>query len=113
MNYSSLGKNIKLARKKVHMTQEELAERVDISTVFVSQIENANRKASLETVYKISKVLNISMDELLSSESAKETDDTEELLYLLKPRTISEKKFITRIVKNILQQIQDDHIRND
>ena len=62
MDYCSLGINIKTARKKVHMTQEELAEKVDISTVFVSQIENANRKASLETVYKISKALNITID---------------------------------------------------
>ena len=87
MDYCSLGINIKTARKKVHMTQEELAEKVDISTVFVSQIENANRKASLETVYKISKALNITIDDLLSDEKQKTIDDVDELLFLLQSRS--------------------------
>ena len=103
MDYCSLGINIKTARKKVHMTQEELAEKVDISTVFVSQIENANRKASLETVYKISKALNITIDDLLSDEKQKTIDDVDELLFLLQSRSDTEKKFVTEIVKNILE----------
>ncbi|WP_148409746.1 helix-turn-helix domain-containing protein [Murimonas intestini] len=113
MDYCSLGINIKTARKKVHMTQEELAEKVDISTVFVSQIENANRKASLETVYKISKALNITIDDLLSDEKQKTIDDVDELLFLLQSRSDTEKKFVTEIVKNILEQLEDGHIKND
>lgn len=113
MDYCSLGINIKTARKKVHMTQEELAEKVDISTVFVSQIENANRKASLETVYKISKALNITIDDLLSDEKQKAIDDVDELLFLLQSRSDTEKKFVTEIVKNILEQLEDGHIKND
>ena len=105
MDYCSLGINIKTARKKVHMTQEELAEKVDISTVFVSQIENANRKASLETVYKISKALNITIDDLLSDEKQKTIDDVDELLFLLQSRSDTEKKFVTEIVKNILLMV--------
>ena len=113
MDYCSLGINIKTERKKVHMTQEELAEKVDISTVFVSQIENANRKASLETVYKISKALNITIDDLLSDEKQKTIDDVDELLFLLQSRSDTEKKFVTEIVKNILEQLEDGHIKND
>lgn len=39
MDYKLLGKNIKEARKSLKMTQEQLAEQIDVSTVFISQIE--------------------------------------------------------------------------
>ena len=52
MDYKLLGKNIKEARKSLKMTQEQLAEQIDVSTVFISQIENGSRKPSLETIYK-------------------------------------------------------------
>ena len=37
MDYKLLGKNIKEARKSLKMTQEQLAEQIDVSTVFISQ----------------------------------------------------------------------------
>lgn len=43
MDYKLLGKNIKEARKSLKMTQEQLAEQIDVSTVFISQIENGSR----------------------------------------------------------------------
>ena len=72
-----------------------------------------NRKASLKTVYKISKALNITIDDLLSDEKQKTIDDVDELLFLLQSRSDTEKKFVTEIVKNILEQLEDGHIKNE
>ena len=44
---------------------EELAEIADLSTVYISYIENAKRKPSLESLIKISNALEITIDELL------------------------------------------------
>lgn len=47
------------------ITQEQLAERADISTNFMSLIENG-RNMSVETLVKISEILGVSVDYLLT-----------------------------------------------
>ena len=44
---------------------EQLAERLDVSTTFIGQIERAKGIPSLETLVKIANVLEISTDSLL------------------------------------------------
>jgi len=65
MNYTELGNNIRKFRKMRGLTQEVLSEKIGITPVFMSQIETASRHPSLETVVKISKELNTSVDMLL------------------------------------------------
>jgi Predicted transcriptional regulators len=72
MDYIILGLNIRNIRKKNHLTQEKLAEKVGISTVFLSQIENANRIPSLETVVNIADSLSVTVDELITNKSSLE-----------------------------------------
>lgn len=57
---------LKKVRLDRHFTQQELANRVGISRVHYTQIENAshNKKPSLEVAIKIKKVLNYSDDDL-------------------------------------------------
>ena len=43
IDYISLGSRIKEARKKQGLTQEQLAERADLSTTHISNIENAKK----------------------------------------------------------------------
>ena len=65
IDYASLGAKIKAERKKLGYTQEKLAEMCEISTGFLGHIEGGTRKLSLETLFKISNVLNTSIDYLL------------------------------------------------
>jgi len=65
MDYITLGRNIRKYRKYRNLTQEQLAESAYISAVFMSQIENANGKPSLETVVNIADALNVSIDVLV------------------------------------------------
>ena len=53
MDYIDLGRRVKELRKKQHMTQEALAEKLDISTSFLGHIERGTRVASLETLVKL------------------------------------------------------------
>ena len=66
MDYSLLGKNIKKYRKLRGLTQEKLSENIYISPVFMSQIETASRKPSLETVVNIADCLKVSVDLLIN-----------------------------------------------
>jgi len=114
MNYYVLGKNVRKARKSLNMTQEQLSEYASISTVFISQIENGARKPSLETLYNLSIILNVSMDELVKNTTDTElTEDTTEINTLLNSRTKNEIRFITAVVKTILSNLNQDKIIGD
>ena len=65
MNYELLGKHIREQRKKKKYTLEQLAEKLDVSTTFIGQIERAKGIPSLETLVKIANTLEISIDSLL------------------------------------------------
>ena len=62
INYALIGKRIRETRKQRGLSAEELAEIADLSTVYISYIENAKRKPSLESLIKISNALEILMN---------------------------------------------------
>ena len=47
MDYSAIGKHIRAERKRLGLSQEELAEMVNISAVHMSHIETGYTKLSL------------------------------------------------------------------
>ena len=65
MDYSKIGKRIAEKRQKINMSQEELAEKVDSSANYISNLERNKRHPSLCMLIKIANVLDISIDYLL------------------------------------------------
>jgi len=65
INYKLIGRRISDIRKNNGMTQEELAEICDVSSRFISDVENGKKRASLKTLVSISDALSISMDDLI------------------------------------------------
>ena len=65
MNQKAVGRRIKAAREKKQLTQEQLAELVDLSPMHVSVIERGVKLPKLETLINIANVLNVSADVLL------------------------------------------------
>ena len=61
----TIGDRIKEARKKQGLTQEQLAERLDVSVEFVGQIERGLKLPSMNVFIKLIGVLNVSADYLL------------------------------------------------
>lgn len=47
INYRCIGKRLQMARKKSNITQEELAELMDVSAGYISQIERGVTKPNL------------------------------------------------------------------
>lgn len=62
----NIGKKIKLARTKAEYTQEQLAEKLSLSTRYVSQLERGIAFGSAKTITSICKALNISSDFLFN-----------------------------------------------
>lgn len=66
MNYADLGTRIRQERQRLNLTQEKLAERVDLSHAYIGQIERGERSLSLETLVKLANELGSTVDYLLS-----------------------------------------------
>lgn len=67
MNYKDLGRRIRSLRQKQHLTQEQLAEKIDMSASFLGHIERGSRVASLETLVKLCNVLDTNPGFLLAA----------------------------------------------
>ena len=63
-NDKRLGKQIQKIRKARGLTQDELAEKVRLSTKYVQFIENATRIPSLKALYRIARALDCRVGEL-------------------------------------------------
>ena len=61
-----IGSVIKKYRKEVGMTQEEMAKRLGVTTPAVNKWENGNSKPDIELLAPIARLLDISLDTLLS-----------------------------------------------
>ena len=66
IDYVSIGSRIKYHRMKKGFSQEELADRTELSRVHISCIERGERIASLEAIVGIANALNTSVDSLLA-----------------------------------------------
>ena len=68
LNAIEIGKRITECRKLLGLTQEELAEKGDMTTQFVSYAESGKRVIRSENLLKLSKALEVSADYLLTGE---------------------------------------------
>jgi transcriptional regulator with XRE-family HTH domain len=66
MNYHLLGTRLRHERLKKDLTQEQLAEKVDVSHAYIGQIERGERSLTLDTLIRLSNELGVTVDELLS-----------------------------------------------
>lgn len=68
LNYKEAGFRIRTRRTELGLTQEAVAEKINITPSFYSQIETGKRKASIKTFMNISQVLAISIDHILNNQ---------------------------------------------
>lgn len=62
-----LGKLLKKVRENLKMTQEEIAEKLDVGRDAIIRIEKGTRKIKAEELNKLTKIYNINMDDLLNN----------------------------------------------
>jgi transcriptional regulator with XRE-family HTH domain len=61
-----LGEAVRKSRKAAKLSQEKLAEKADLSTVFISRIERGIESPSLDNLLKIAKALGVRVRKLVN-----------------------------------------------
>ena len=101
LDFSQIGKRIQNARCKRGLTQEVLAEKLDISRNQLASLEIGTRGTSLELFVNIANELRVPITELLEDHLNHEIYSTE-LLTIIQTCTDQEKRSVTEIVKTLM-----------
>lgn len=100
MDYYAIGQRVRKIRKAHGLSQEELAERVGISTTHMSHIETGNTKLSLPVFAALADALEVRADEMLSdSEVSARSASIEEIIQILDSCTTQQVKVMEDILK--------------
>lgn len=109
LNYKLIGQRIEHLRRINGVTQEMLAEKVDLSRVYIAYIETGKRKPGLESIVKISQALNSSIDNILIGNITPNNNDYILELALLSADCSNQEK---RIIFDTLKSLKASLINN-
>lgn len=106
MNYFEIGQRIRKYRKAMNLSQEELAEKIGISTTHMSHIETGNTKLSLPVLVSLASVLEVRTDDLLSdAANINKSSMADEISELMNSCTSQQLKVIYDILKATISSL--------
>ena len=59
-----LGRRIQKVRKEAGITQEELADKIGVTTTWIGYIETGYRRPNLKMIYKIARVIGVKVKDI-------------------------------------------------
>lgn len=104
LDYKQIGERIRFLRKQKNLSQEQLAEKVWISTTHMSHIETGSTKLSLPVLVDLANALAVGTDEILETTSAEQKAVTKQgIEMILNQCTQAQAKVILEIAKSAKQ----------
>lgn len=95
-----IGERIKKRREELLLSREKLAEQLDITPKFCSDIESGSRGFSIATLFKLMDVLMLSSDYILIGKNSKESDQV--FLQLISNCPDSQKSHLAKIIREFI-----------
>ena len=93
-----MGKRIQNRRKQLALTQEQLAEMMNVSIQMVSNLERGNKAIRIDNLVNLSQILQVSTDYILTG---KETaDDMNALTARIAQLSTKDRKMIEMLVEH-------------
>ncbi|QIM67615.1 hypothetical protein A4G16_09760 [Mannheimia granulomatis] len=100
-----LGINIAKYRQALGLTQEQLAEKLDLGNEAISRIERGVAIPSLMRLFEFSKVFHCNVADLLSEGTTKK-DDIEYIALLLKDLSENDRQFTIRMLEQLVVHLR-------
>lgn len=108
VNFKMIGKRIAEIRKSQHYSQMELAEMTDLSISYISHIETAKKKPSIESLIKIVNALNVTVDELLCGNQLYDPNVYQtDIDILMADCSLAERYFLFRMLQSAKDILRD------
>ncbi|MCM1182676.1 MAG: helix-turn-helix domain-containing protein [Roseburia sp.] len=109
MKQQALGKRIREERLKLNLTQEKLAEDVNLSTAYIGQIERGERSLTLENLTAVANRLSVTIDYLLSDSIVPDSDGQYRLWrQLMDGRTEEQKALAVSMIKLLFGYLDEN-----
>ncbi len=83
MDRKILGQRIREERMRIGLTQEQIAEYIDVSTTYIGLVERGERSITLEKLVLLSECFHVTIDSLLREAPGPDSPDREEQLRFL------------------------------
>ena len=101
IDFEKIGKKLRETRISKGLTQEYIAEKADVNTSHISNIENNRVKISLQTLVNVCNTMDVTVDYILADEYSKASQVAldHELLHQLHSCSPNTKECVLDIIK--------------
>lgn len=102
LNLGYMGAMLKEARLEARLTQEEVAERIGITTRYLMAIENEGKCPALDVWFRLIHTLHLSADAIVYPENTADREQDEPLLYMIRSLNSRDKKITQATIQAML-----------
>lgn len=99
-----LGERLRAYRTQRGWSQEEMAERADLHTTYIGQLERGEKNATIESISKVAAALNISLSKLFENISLapSEKDIPSRCYDLIQKQPLRDQKLLLDILDTVV-----------
>lgn len=111
MDYKKLGERIREERRRLNLTQAQLAEAIDISDTYMGAIERGERSLTLDTLVRLVNRLGVTVDYLLS-DSVTDTDSNimEQFKQIIDRQPLERKQMAVSVLRTIFSYFENERM---
>ena len=112
IDYGVIGSRIKQARLAKNMTQEDLADKIDISVAFLSRVERGNAHLNLRRLTQIAEVLKVSPGYLLTGSNTTSKDYLKEDFKNILDKCSPEQQKLIYEISELVSKTKFENVNN-
>lgn len=113
MDYKRLGRRIREERQRLHLTQAQLAEAIDISDTYMGAIERGERSLTLDTLVRLVNRLGVTVDYMLA-DSVTDTDQNilEQFKQIIYNQPLERKQLAVKVLRTIFSHFEEEDTKD-
>lgn len=111
MDYKRLGQRIREERRRLNLTQAQLAEEINISDTYMGAIERGERSLTLDTLVRLANRLGVTVDYLLS-DYVSDTDSNivEQFKQIIDCQPLERKQMAVNVLRTIFSYFENQDV---
>lgn len=109
MDYKRLGERIRQERRRLNLTQAQLAEDIDISDTYMGAIERGERSLTLDTLVRLVNRLGVTVDYMLSDSVAdNDSNIMEQFKQIIDCQPLERKQMAINVLRAVFSYFEKD-----